>query len=69
VNPDEDLPVGSGAIRGYFVALADHSTESFRPRLNLTTEVVPEPSSIVLLITGAIGLIGYGWRRKRKQAA
>ena len=30
---------------------------------------VPEPSSLVLLITGAIGLFGYGYNRKRKQAA
>ncbi len=33
------------------------------------TNPIPEPSSLALLITGAIGLIGYGWRRKRKQAA
>ena len=30
---------------------------------------VPEPSSIVLLGIGGIALIGYGWRRKRQQAA
>ena len=31
--------------------------------------VVPEPSSIVLFGLGAVSLLGYGWRRKRKQAA
>ncbi len=31
--------------------------------------VIPEPSSIVLFGIGAVGLLGYGWRRKRKQAA
>jgi hypothetical protein len=29
---------------------------------------VPEPASLTLLATGALGLLGYGWR-KRKQAA
>ena len=30
----------------------------------LTGTVVPEPSTFVLLATGAISLIGYGWRRR-----
>lgn len=43
VNPDKDLPENSGPIRGYYLALADHTTESFRPRLELTTTVAPNP--------------------------
>jgi len=41
------------------------------PTLTVTTvgAIVPEPSSLALLGIGAFGLIGYGWRRKRKQAA
>lgn len=31
--------------------------------------VVPEPTSLALLATGALGFMGYGWRRKRKLAA
>jgi hypothetical protein len=33
-----------------------------------TAEAVPEPSTLTLLGLGALGLLGYGWRR-RKQAA
>jgi hypothetical protein len=50
VNLDKDLSVGSSPIRGYFMALADHGTESFRPLLNV--EVVPELTSLILLGIG-----------------
>ena len=32
---------------------------------NVATDCVPEPSSIVLLIVGAISAMAYGWRRRR----
>ena len=35
----------------------------------VTLEVVPEPSALVLLAAGAIGLVGYGWRRLTRRAA
>ena len=28
---------------------------------------IPEPSTIALVVTGAIGMLAYAWRRKRKQ--
>ena len=33
--------------------------------LNVTADVVPEPSTLTLLAAGAIGLVGYGLRRRR----
>jgi len=36
--------------------------------VNVDMAAVPEPSSMALLLTGAIGLAGYGWRRKRRAA-
>ena len=37
VNADTNLPPGSGTARGYWLAFRDHTTESFRPQLNLAT--------------------------------
>ena len=33
--------------------------------LNVTADVVPEPSTLALLGVGAIGLLRYGWRRRK----
>ncbi len=36
---------------------------------DLSVAGVPEPSSLTLLGMGAVSLVGYGWRKKRNQAA
>jgi len=36
----------------------------FLGRQNVAVNLVPEPGTFTLLITGAIGLLGYGWRRR-----
>jgi hypothetical protein len=33
------------------------------------TAAAPEPASLTLLATGALGLLGYGWRRRKQAAA
>ena len=35
--------------------------------LNVTANVVPEPSTLALLVAGGIGLLVYVWRRKGKR--
>jgi len=35
---------------------------------SIQSAVIPEPSSVTLALMGAVGLLGYGWRRKRKRA-
>lgn len=39
-------------------------------RLEVTLDVspIPEPSTLLLLTTGFAGLVGYGWRRKKRGA-
>lgn len=37
--------------------------------LTQTTTATPEPASLTLLGFGAVGLLGYGWRRRKRAAA
>jgi len=46
--------------------LANNTITSFIDNLEYT--VVPEPSSLVLLAGLAVGLAGFGWRRRRKSS-
>jgi hypothetical protein len=36
---------------------------------SITAAAVPEPSSVVVLATGAFGLLGYGWHRRKRGSA
>jgi hypothetical protein len=39
--------------------------QSLFDNVRLSVTAVPEPSSLFMLSTGALGLVGYGWRRRR----
>ena len=58
-----DRPIGVGQLGANFGYLVGFKGDIYDPSVRLG--VVPEPSTLVLLAAGAIGLLGYGWRRRR----
>ena len=51
------------------IRVIDTGSNPFYQRILLngvTVEVIPEPSTITLFGLGAIGLFGYGWRRRKR---
>ena len=57
-------PSGNGIL-----ALDGHMWIAGDPFDLQVSTIVPEPSSIAMLCVGAFGLLGYGWRVKRRAAA
>jgi formylglycine-generating enzyme len=49
----------ASSTRGYNDPTSEYSYNGFR------VASVPEPGSLTLLFTGAIGILAYGWRRRR----
>ena len=56
-GPDPDTPLRLGIILGAGAYVTDM-------RLDITTNT-PEPSTLVLLVSGLIGLLCCGWRRRK----
>lgn len=69
---------GDGSISGT-VAVGSPPTEAFHElhhvnalfdrtyAFNIGLSVVPEPSTLILLAMGAVGLVGYVWRRRQRK--
>ncbi len=52
-----------------FYELSTNATSPTDPNLvpgSLTIVQTPEPGSIVMMVLGAVGLLGLGWRRARR---
>jgi hypothetical protein len=47
---------------------ASINVADFIARPDGTLAAVPEPSTWLLLVTGCVGLLGYGWRRRQRAA-
>ena len=74
-DTDSGQPAGPITLNGPAIRKLEwfESSGSFAvlDNIQITTgdSGVPEPSTIVLLLTGGVGLIGYSWRRKKQLAA
>jgi hypothetical protein len=55
------------AVGSSILAIVDLSTGAYMDNIRVTaTSPVPEPSTLVLLSTGLIGLVAYAWRKRRQ---
>ena len=57
----------TGEFTDVFVPKFSGGLRNPRGLLFTDTAVVPEPSTLALFGIGAVSVLGYGWRRKRKQ--
>jgi uncharacterized repeat protein (TIGR03803 family) len=67
---DGALPVGSLTLSGstLYGTTAEGGTYGEGTVFALNLASTPEPSTLVLLAAGALGLAGYAWRRRRRDA-
>ena len=57
-----NLTLSTTTLSGFTLSLQQTSTAE-----QLVVTAVPEPSTLALLAAGAVGLLAYGWRRRRAE--
>jgi hypothetical protein len=65
------IPVRKGDVIDFTVGYGNNGT-FFNDTTSIAatiTAVTPEPSTFTLLGLSALGLLGYGWRRKKRALA
>ena len=68
IDPADGTSTVIGTTEFAWVSASSAPPSTQPPRPDPPSEVVPEPSSIIMLGFGCVALCGYGVRRKRKAA-
>jgi threonine dehydrogenase-like Zn-dependent dehydrogenase len=58
--------VSVGSQVDFIIGLDNHSVVNGATKFTATINTVPEPSTFVLLGMGAVGLLGFAWRRRKR---
>ena len=65
VVPSDSLLIGSNIQIGVRMSLYQADPRLMLDNVRLDFVPVPEPSAVVLLISGVLGLLAYAWRKRR----